>query len=431
MQQQQNASPMEDYMASYGTRLQSLLDGGSMPPSPQATPPAAGPGSALPPPGQTPTAPQAGGGFTNPNADGGGTSFRMKWNDQSEEQQQRATDDLEKQLKSGNQTIDSAYDQLVTQLGERPGPDNKLSREEKGMFLMEFGLSLMANSSGRAYGQDLGGAVGASGLQAMQSHRQRRQTERDRYDSNLLAINTRRADSKSDLAKQSALEARAESRDQRRTDRENGQVVGIVTQPDNSVVGYTRGGSASLLELPGGRGVQAKPKPVSTGGGAGGNRTLSEERRFNMYMDIYGKDGMGKPLQGEQLEAVKRRALQYSADPKGATLSDAEMRTMAERSADAFQKSNWAQFRDMKPDEIKKWRDKAAQETYERLRKGDEAALELPQPKPAATSALSPGSRRSFKSSDEIRSALASKEIKYGDTVMLNGKPFTIQKKKQ
>lgn len=437
-----NGSPMDDYMANYGARLQSLLDGNGMAPSAMAASQGAGPGSALVP-GQAaaagidrPQLPQAGGGAAVGPGGGpasGGTSFRDKWAQTSDEQKKQATDDLEKQLKQGNETIDSAYNGLIKQLGERPGPDTKLSREDKGMILMEFGLSLMVNSSGKPYGPNLGAAVGASGLQAMQSHLGRRRQERDDFDKQSTAINLRRADAKADLAKQSALEARSEARDDRRADRENSQLVGIVTQPDNSVVGYTRGGQASVLELPGGKSVQAKPKPVGTG--AGGPRTLAEERRYQMYMETYGKDANGQPLTGAQLDTVKKRALQFSADPKASVLSDNELRSMAERSADAFQKSNWAQFRDMKPDEIKKWRDKAADENYKRLKAGEDASMELPPPPQKAPGRGSSGksalaSPRAYTSMDQIRSALASKEVSMGDTVMLNGKPFKIQPKR-
>lgn len=437
------SSLMDDYMATYGQRLQSLLSGQMTPdqargapavpmqasPSALGGPPQAAPGPGAPPPGASPAAAPAPGQAAP--AQGGGTSFRQKWEESSTKERDQATDDLEKQLKAGNQTIDSAYDQLINQLGERPSSSQKMTRQEKGMFLMEFGLSLLANSNGKAYGQDLGGAVGASGLSALQNFQQRRQSAGDEYSKNALAINTKRADAKADLAKQSALEARSEARDQRRLDRENSQIAGVVTQPDNTVVGYTRGGQASALELPGGQAVKSKPKPPPGTGGAAGGRTLVEDRRYQMYMDLYGKDGTGKPLDGPQLDAVKKRALQFAVDPKASTMSDAEIRAMAERSTDAFMKSNWAQFRDMKPDEINAWRNKSADSAYKRLKAGDDAAHELPAtPKP--TSALEGGGKsKSYTSQDQIRSALQSKEINFGDTVMLNGKPFKIQPKQR
>lgn len=431
-------SALDDYMAQYGDRLQSLLDGSAIRMNPAAV---GAPGSATPP-GQPPAGARA---FAAPDgpqaqparpaqpgaappgaAGAAGQSFRDKWKESSPEEQKKSTDDLEQSLKQGNQTIDSAYDDLVKQLGQRPGNDSDLTREEKGMFLMEFGLSLMANSSGKAYGDDLGGAIGASGLEAVQGQRKRRQGERDSYDRDRLAIESNRAGAKSRLAEQSALESRAESRDQRRTDRENSQLAGVVTGADDMAYGYTRGGGISKLEQPSGQGVKVKPKPIGAGGAGG--RGFESDRRFNMYMDIYGKDGGGKPLEGQALEEVRKRALAFSADPKAATLSDAEARTMAERSADAFQKSNWAQFRDMKPDEIKKWRDKAAEENYQRLKKGEEISLQPPTNAPPV-SKLDAGQKKTpkpYTSVDAVKADIRAKKLRSGDVVIVGNKRFQV-----
>lgn len=429
-QQQAPASAlsMQDYMAQYGQRLQSLLTGGMSPqqarmasPVPMSPQPSAlgGPPQQAPAPGQ-PGPPAAPGG-------GGGSSFQSKWTDSSQEEKQQATDDLEKQLKAGNQTIDSAYDNMVKQLGERPADDHKLSREDKGMLLMEFGLSLMQNSSSQGFGEDVGGAIGASGLSALQGHRERRGRARERYDDQRSAIEGSRAQSKSRLAEQGMLEARAEARDDRRSARESSQLAGVVTGADDMAYGYTRGGGISKLEQPGGQGVKVKPKPLPAG--PGGGRGYESERRYSQYMEIYGKDEAGKPLEGADLKAVEKRALAFSADPKASTTSDAEMRAMAERSADNFQRSNWAQFRDMQPDQIQAWRNKNAEENFQRLKRGEDMSTTPPSqraPKPTSALASKP---QTFKSMDEIRAALKAKNIKLGDTVMLNGKSFTLKPK--
>jgi len=450
-------SPMQAYMANYGQRLQSLLAGDGMPPQ-DTSQSQLGPGSAVPqglgtapaaaPAGPAPAGPAQSGmapaspvqpGAPAPSAEG--SSFKAKWDQSSQKERDDFTEDLDAQLRKGNKTIDTAYDDLVRQMGTRP--DEKLSKQEKGMMLMEFGLSLMANSNAKAYGTDTAGAIGAAGSQVLAGHRARTLQQQSQYDTRRFDIEKERAGSKSELAKQTVLEARSEARDDRRAARENSQLAGVVTQPDDTVIGYTKGGQASQLELEGGKKVKAKPKPASLGGTGG--RGFEVDRRYQMYMDTYGKDGSGQPLQGEQLEAVKKRALAFAADPKQATMSDSEMRSMAERTADNFQRSNWAQFRDMNPEQIKAWRDKNAEETYQRLKRGEEASLSLPAQKGVSPAGHGAPARRSqsqlgavrkptaqagprqFKSEADVAAAFNAGDIKKGDTVQVGGKSFRVQ----
>lgn len=463
----QTQSALAQYMANYGQHLQSLLNSptdtsavGIAPPmaqqgggsalargidNPQATPagpaPAPQPTPAMPPAqAAQPTQPgaAAGGGAM---MQGGDTEFRQRFKETPREQQVAFADKLEQSLERGNQSIDSAYDDLVKQLGSPPAGDEKLTREEKGMFLMEFGLNLMANSSGQAYGQDLGGAIGASGASALQGHRARRGRARERYEDSRLEIEKGRAGAKSRLSEQSALESREYERDRRREAREDSQIASTITQPDDTVVGITKGGQASRLELPGGNAVKSKPKPAPLG--PGGGRGFESDRRYQLYMDTYGKDASGAPLEGPELEDAKRKALAFSVDPKAATLSESEMRAMSERSADAFMKSNWSLFRDMSPDEAQNWRNKTADANYTRLKAGRDIELEPPKgtgsalapkghaapsrtsrPKAAQSSKLSV---RSFASEADVEKAVTAGEIKNGDTVRVGTKSFKVQ----
>lgn len=422
-----SALSMEEYMRSYGPRLRSLLD--------PRTVGAPGSGPAPAAPGDARTYPLEQGPV--PRVAARGASFRDKWQEMPKEEQKKFADDLEAQLEKGNKTIDSAYDDLVKQLGAPP-EEGKLSREEKGMLLMEFGLALMANSSAQRYGTDLGGAIGASGLQALQGHRQRRAAARERYDERRHDLEKNRAAAKARLAEQSALEARAEARDQRRQERENQQIAQVVTGDDDMLYGVTRGGAISMLAQPSGQGVKAKDRTAGGTGGAG--RTLEFDRRYQLYMDTYGKDTSGKPLEGEALGQVKRRALAFAADPRSATLSDAEMRTMAERSADAFMKSNWSLFRDMEAEEARAWRDRTAEENYQRLKEGRDIELTPPSaPAPAASAPASaleqpvrrgrggpPKRTRSYPSPDAAQAALDRGELKSGDVIIINGKRYRV-----
>jgi len=60
--------------------------------------------------------------------------------------------------------VDAAYKELFDSLGGVVKPDEKLSTEEKGMFLMSFGLRTMAMSENMS----AGGAIGAAGAQTIQ-----------------------------------------------------------------------------------------------------------------------------------------------------------------------------------------------------------------------------------------------------------------------
>src|SRR5206468_485653 len=175
------SSPMEDYIRSYGARLQSLLagqpgsgalapveagEGGGSPAGPSALDTAAQPSdlgpdlyrntgearSAQPPQNAAPTpqnaAPPAGSqGAPQPGASPGaapggkGTSLRDAWYAQSQEVRQQNLDKLQNHLKAAHQTIDSAYDTMMKQLGGRP--DASLTKQDKGMLLMEFGMRMM------------------------------------------------------------------------------------------------------------------------------------------------------------------------------------------------------------------------------------------------------------------------------------------------
>jgi hypothetical protein len=394
-QQSPAATSMQQYLSTYGQRLQSLLDGTMTPesarlanpvpmaPDPQRGSPMNG-GSALEPQQAPQSALESGPNQPNPaqtgpqqQQSGGADSFRARWEQTPQKERVQFADRLEGDLAKGNQTIDSAYDDLVKQMGTRPDADNKLTREEKGMLLMEFGLNLMARSSS----DNLPDAIGKSGLSALEGHRGRRRAKRDEYDQNRLDIEKNRAQSKVRYAEQSALEeardTRELARDRRREEREDSQITNVIAQPDNSVVGVTRSGRASKLEVDG-EPVRQRP-PVGAGGGGRGGRGFESDRRYQLYMDTYGVGADGKPLTGEGLQKVKERALAFSADPKSATLSDAEARTISEKAAVDFQRSNWSLFRDFTPDQALNWRNDMAEKNYKRLKEGRDIELQPPE----------------------------------------------------
>ncbi|HEX4620496.1 MAG TPA: hypothetical protein VH208_02915, partial [Myxococcaceae bacterium] len=244
---------MDDYMRNYGARLQSLLAGepgsgamggggdqppvsgftdqGQIPPDQGLGPdlyrntglermPGGGGGGGAAPGGAPGGSPQAqppaqpGG---QPGADGKpshqgtgpeGAGFRDVWNAQDKATRQKYLDKLDDNLKSANESIDGAYKTMMQQLGGRPDPN--LSKSEKGMLLMEFGLRMMQHSSGRAgYGRDTGAAAGAAGVETIQSMRglqNQKLARQQRYDQLEQQLTIAQGREKSNLAARSALE---------------------------------------------------------------------------------------------------------------------------------------------------------------------------------------------------------------------------------
>lgn len=452
---QPSGSPMDDYMRNYGARLQSMLaaepgggafggagpqsgftDNGQIPPDsglgpdlyrntglePRGAPgggggapPAAAPSGAggAPPPQQGPAAgpatPSGKGTADNDlsanSSKGNGTSFRDVWNAQSKEDRQKYLDKLQDHLNSANESIDTAYQTMMKQLGGRP--DMTLSKSEKGMLLMEFGMHMMANSSGRAYGRDTGAAFGAAGASALQSAggliQQKRNTQQ-RYDQLQQQLTIAQGREKSNLAARSALEegrdirafgsqdasiartaaqqeganARNESRiagaaqrtatqqagaDRRSALAQQGITRTFVDDSGNEV-GVTRSGKTTIL---------GKAAPGATGSGGKGGKGFASEANYRMYMDTYGKDGNGQPLTGSDLQAVQEKALAYASNPHSFTLTDPQIRQMAEKSADNYIRSNQLSFAGMNDDEIAAKRTEFAEKTFERIKRNGSA----------------------------------------------------------
>lgn len=275
------ASMLQQYMQNYGPRLQSQLAPSTAAAGTVNTQPVVGDGLQTSALGTNPGAPlQTESGAPSeiaaaPSAqaqpvqsalqpaaadeevEDGEWSFKAQWQQMPDEQKQQQTDKLEQVLQKGGRTIDSAFDDMVAQLGARPS--GKLSRQDKGMLIMELGLSLMAAS---ARTRSLGGAIGAAGLQTLGSFQQKTQGRQQQYDTQKQAINAERTKAKSRLAEEvatgeirglqteaqeTARTARSEAQDAARASREANNVAGTITSEDGSVYGYTRGGKTSAL----------------------------------------------------------------------------------------------------------------------------------------------------------------------------------------
>lgn len=254
-------SALSDYMSTYGSRLQSMLHS-PVNPGPGAAPgaPAMGPTSGAPAIPGSAMQPSAG------TASGEGLSFADLWSRTPEPERKQFVDRLDQTLKKGNQTIDSAYDEMIAKLGTRPS--GKLSRQDKAALIMEFGLALMANSARGKYGDDLGGALGASGLQTMDRYQQMTRGRQQAFDAQVGAINAARSKAKSALAEKVATEGvkgDSEIAKAALTERARGnEISGTITSEGGDVYGYTRGGRASALrDVETGQPIKERARPGS------------------------------------------------------------------------------------------------------------------------------------------------------------------------
>jgi hypothetical protein len=443
---QAQLSPLDQYMQSYGEQLQSMLandpnqgqpspDGsdpamaaagstanlgpdlyrGQAPPAPQSAlqgPPGAPQGSSQPTSALGPTQ----GKGSDPGAQDG-TSFRDLWQKQTAEQRNQYLDKLQNHLKQTDETIDSAYKTMMQQLGGRP--DTSISKSQKGMLLMEFGLRMMEHSrSVPGQTNSTAGAIGQAGTETLGSYKglvAQKQAQQQRYDQMQQQLTIAQGKEKSQLAARSALEegrdirafgqqdasiartgmqqAGAEQRTQERgasaLERTNiqeggknqrfaasqGNVTRTVQGDDGMMYGVTKQGQLTQLTKGG--------QPLKAGGSGPGGRPTAAQANFKLYMDTYGTDPSGQPLEGSDLKKAQQDALSYAANPHTFQLTDPQMRQMAQKSADSFIRANPLSFTGMSADEIQAKHGEVAEQEYQRLKRGGNAGT-------GVRSALSP-----------------------------------------
>jgi hypothetical protein len=327
-----------------------------------------------------------------------GYGFRDMWKDAPEKAREKELTKLEASLKQGNQTIDEAYADLEKQMGARPDK-KKLSRQEKGMLLMEFGLNVLANNK-KGFG-----AIGQAGGQALKGYREISEGPQREYDATLGAVRGAKARDKVDLAKQSALEGVKVSKEQamRLPGRFNGE--------DGTVYFYDEMGQVKQA-------LDEKGNPIKgevDKGGEGG-RGFESESKYAKYMEIYGTDpNTGEPLTGLALQKAKQDALDFAND-RGASIDDLDLDILAETSADKEMGAD--AYRDLTPEQRELRRNQIADARRKRLRRPMRSALEgRPEPRRGPPS----GGKRRFASEADARAAFQRGEIQVNDIIIVNG----------
>lgn len=430
---------LEDYSRNYGSKLASALNGGSLvsalAPIPENEPTGEGvdtsdvympmgePGTNDPDPNhRSPRSPgwentysqlDAGGGtdgsdYEEPMDPGmssqieppeeGGLSFRKAFKEAPESVQKQQMSKLEETLKRGNQTIDSAYDDLVKQLGAPPDKNRKLSRKEKGMLLMEFGLKMLANSK-----KGLATAAGEAGSQTLNSYQDMKEGPVQQYNQSRSLIEAARASDKTKLATQSAIEGikdRGSSAS---------RLPGRFTGEDGNVYFYDEEGQIQQA-------TDASGKPIKASKNDSGIRPNDFEVKRNAYMEVFGKDpNTGEKLTGLSLQRAMRDAVEFAGD-RGSTLDDLDLDIQAERSADEEMKAD--AYRDMTPEQREAKRNEIAGSRRSRLRRPTRSYTPgTPEPRRGPPSAIV----RKFATEADARAAFRRGEIKVGDTISVNG----------
>lgn len=383
-------SNLDRYVSNYGQRLQSLLqptpvtDTSSVLGRPatqaqaaQVDPVARAPGAPAPAsPASMLETPQE-----KP------TSVRDLYKTQGDAEQQKQAADLEDALKRGGSSIDKAYDELVKQMGTRP--DEGLTKEDKAMLLIEFGLNLMANSSGDAYGEDLGGAIGATGLNSMDSYQRTKGARTRDWDARRSALEQGRV---KDKLNQSMLATKEEVQADAALPREFAN-----QRPDRDQFaggdGYmyeTVDGKARRMVDENGKPIRAAQKDVT---GSGGSEKVFEfDHRRKAYMESRGYDWEGNPLQGDlpklsgsQLRKLRREATEFAGDTKNASMSDEEITQQAIRSVEDQMRFSQDLYRDYTPAQYEAERKRLVAERIKEIKAGRTdaedggSALEVPE----------------------------------------------------
>lgn len=202
-----------------------------------------------------------------------------------EEDIRKGVDVLEQQLESEGSSVDEAY-QKVT--GEPP--DTRLTREEKGQLLMEFGLGILAQNPMEGEGL---AAIGASGLSTMQSARAMKEAKRT------APAEERKAQLEMDLTEAQISAANRQGKEI--TTNDAGNMIIVDTNTGNTIEVTDSDGN-----------------PVT--GGVEDQRRFEKEVARDMYRAV-----RCTGLDGEALKTCETAALAYASGGPGTTLAFPEI----------------------------------------------------------------------------------------------------------
>ena len=259
--------------------------GAGMAPSFGGAPAPGGPGAAMPPGGPEPAMPPAAGAEPEQDRSGEFEKGPDSFMGMADEQDPKDIDAAVKTMESQGIDIDQqhadltgteAYESEDDPKGEKAGKgdEKKMTRQEKGLILMEFGLSLMA-SSGSGTGT-IGGDIGQAGGAALSGHMGRKAARQKTLDE----------------AEDKRLERDLK---QAQIDKAKRQPSTVKTDKDGNYIRII-GGEATPILTPGGERVSA-----------------DNAEKFNTDVDRQAYEELEcEGLSGSELKSCKRRALAYA-----------------------------------------------------------------------------------------------------------------------
>lgn len=282
-------------------------------------------------------------------------SFRDAWKKQTKAQRQQQMENFQDQLKQGNQSIDSAYSQMMQKLGTRPQTD--LSKEDKGMLLMEFGMRMMRNSASPAsggFGGNIGAAAGQAGtdtFQTAQAMKAQKLAQAHQWDQTQTQLGIAQGKEKTNFAQRSLLEQGRDDRANQTADtnanRTTMQQLASGDRSDARIAGQDQR-TAETIKAQNDRffesqaglnnraaaheaGLTARGNQKSALAQSGGVRGGAMKAAYDMYMSVHGTDPTGQPLPDAQLQQTRQEAMDFAANPSHAKMSNAQLMDMAEK----------------------------------------------------------------------------------------------------
>lgn len=374
---------------------------GGAPAAGAAPPPAGGSGSALAPGGAAPAAGDGKSALSDstgqPGADGKKQlSFRDAWQSQTKAQREKQLDNFEAQLKKGDQTISSAYDQMMQKMGTRP--QTGLSKSDKGMLLMEFGMNMMRNSASPqqgGYGRNFGAAAGAAGATSMQSAQQLMAAKRQQaqnWDVNQRQLGIAEGKEKANFAERSMLEEGRDQRAQQTVDSRQAvvgqQQEGANTRSDARIGAQDQRTAATIKAqndrfFAGQAGQNSRAAAAQAGANdrnnatianrsalasTGGSKAAAMKSAYDLYLQVHGNDANGNPLPEEQMGQVRQDALDFAANPSKSKMSDGQLLDLATKDANRQYAPNSIQTMGMSENEVEAAKQAYTQKSFQKLK---------------------------------------------------------------
>ena len=237
---------------------------------------------------------------------------------------------IDEAIKVMEQTSGKSVEELYQQQTGRPPPKGE-SKRKVGEFLFEFGLSLMSAPAGTSDVEAVGGAaqatIGARREREAVAEEKRIRQEAAAEESRIRQDDRRIAAEERKLGRVDKAFDREVKLEQLELQRK--KVQADLDRPiagrfdnyigdDGFMYTYNEATGEGRRVMVNGRPVKPDPKQNTTR-----QQRFDTEVRYNMYMDVHGKDAEGEPLEGADLRTTQEGALKFANRQKEYTKDEA------------------------------------------------------------------------------------------------------------